>query len=703
MIKDIDLPQKIFLDRKLTGLSIKNFIFGKNGTGKSSIRRAIKNQYSDTYDVRIFQGFRKIVQDNGGLTAIALGRENAELQPKIDEKKRSIYRLKKEIEKPETGVKFILEKSKKDCKELCEEIEKNYIESARNIKNNHTDWTGPNYNKNSFKKDIENQCLLDDKDIKKYKAIIKEEVLNNQKNQSFENPKIQNYLKAVNEIITKDVSKTAVLKFESTEKENWVKKGMSLHAENDICSFCGSKISSTRWDDLNSYFNNEVKKLEKRLNDANSQITEQITKIKKINTVSEHDFYLKFRSDVKELNINIMKAKRAYTEFLEVLLANIEKRRNNIFVSLDPILCSTPTEFDTISKSYYLLVEKNESYSMNLEKEKKRAKEKLRLNKVAEELKSFNYLKKKGQLDQLEKNVQQAEVNFNNEIIELDNKKKELLKLSLKTRDESIAAENINQQLRTLGNQSFKLKKDESKESKGLYKIIGNDGNERNISTLSTGEKNIVAFLWFMNDLKNPKKKSDKDMVIVFDDPMNSNDDTTQYLIVSKLQKLLKETKTSEDKRQIFILTHNTHFYCNVRFHWWNGEKQPSTKKTFHLEKCGEKTKIKTIQTKSDDIETSYDELWEEVIFLYKNKKPNFMLNPLRRILETYKEFNKISDEELYFKNEGAKKLFNVNSHGIEDFQTDLNGKNEEDIMNIVEDIFKNLNATKHFNHYWKI
>ena len=84
MIKDIDLPQKIFLDRKLTGLSIKNFIFGKNGTGKSSIRRAIKNQYSDTYDVRIFQGFRKIVQDNGGLTAIALGRENAELQPKID-------------------------------------------------------------------------------------------------------------------------------------------------------------------------------------------------------------------------------------------------------------------------------------------------------------------------------------------------------------------------------------------------------------------------------------------------------------------------------------------------------------------------------------------------------------------------------------------------------------------------------------------
>ena len=41
------------LDKKIT------FIFGKNGTGKSTFTEEIKKMTSD-YDVSVFQGFRKV-------------------------------------------------------------------------------------------------------------------------------------------------------------------------------------------------------------------------------------------------------------------------------------------------------------------------------------------------------------------------------------------------------------------------------------------------------------------------------------------------------------------------------------------------------------------------------------------------------------------------------------------------------------------
>lgn len=175
---------------------------------------------------------------------------------------------------------------------------------------------------------------------------------------------------------------------------------------------------------------------------------------------------------------------------------------------------------------------------------------------------------------------------------------------------------------------------------------------------------------------------------------MNSNDDTVQYLIISKLQELLRNL----GDRQLFILTHNIHFYLNVRYHWWNGGK--SDKKTFHLIKNDIKTRIRIIKNKDEDLKTSYDALWSEVEWLYNNKRPNAMLNSLRRIFETYAKFNKI--DNIFFNDVESQKLFNVNSHSIDDLEADLNGKTEDDLMSKVEQIFNDNNALNHFSHYWK-
>ncbi|PCF86331.1 hypothetical protein B4W76_08810 [Staphylococcus intermedius] len=91
--------------------------------------------------------------------------------------------------------------------------------------------------------------------------------------------------------------------------------------------------------------------------------------------------------------------------------------------------------------------------------------------------------------------------------------------------------------------------------------------------------------------------------------------------------------------------------------------------------------------------------MWLEVKWLYDNRKPNLMINPLRRIIETYQKFNKIQDA--YTTHMEAKKLFNVNSHGIDDLEADLNGKNEKELMLIVKSLFTDMNAEQHFSQYW--
>ena len=212
--------------------------------------------------------------------------------------------------------------------------------------------------------------------------------------------------------------------------------------------------------------------------------------------------------------------------------------------------------------------------------------------------------------------------------------------------------------------------------------------------------RNISSSTIFINqtDLDNPSKMSEKPQVIVFDDPMNSNDDTTQYLIISYLQDLIINLS---ENRQLFILTHNIHFYLNVRYDWWR--RAPSTKLTLHLKKIDGKSKIDLIENQNKDLKTSYDALWAELRWLYQQDKPNFMLNPIRRIFETFAKFNNISPDVLFESDVEAKKLFNVNSHSIDDLEAELNGKTNQDIISKVSAIFCSNNAQSHFEKYWLV
>lgn len=699
MISEIILPQDRFSDPQLGGLKKKNFIYGKNGTGKSSITKAILEQYEEEYDVRIFQGFSNIIEKNGGLNTIALGKENVELQPKIEQQKIEVDKLAADVTDPKAGEENTYSCLKKAAKEYGDskaDIECFYSKAASDIKNKYTDWTGANYDKRKFQQDIPSAAVLSDEDFEHYHKIISQQTIENNGKLSFKEPKISHFLEAVNNIITKNITRSAVLMFDTNEEMNWAKQGLPLHKAGDKCAFCGSILSENRLEELNSYFNDEVKTLEMRIDKAISTIKTEINQIRKIPSVNKIYFYPEFERKVNELNVQINYLKDEHLHFLEELVTQLQKRKADIFISLEKLEVDIPSRFVDKIKAYDTLFDENQKYNSRLAQIKKDAKNKLRLNEVAKRLEKNKYFECKGKLKILEEAKAVAQKGFDNQREKLLQARENLKLLLSQTVDESLAAENINKLLKSLGNQAFTLVQTDIDDHKGQYQVQGYDGAIRNVDTLSTGEKNIVAFLWFLYDLENPKHRNNKTMVIVFDDPMNSNDDTVQYLIISKLQELLRNSKD----RQIFILTHSVHFYLNVRYQWWQKcNKSNCDKTTYHLIKCGSKSNIELIDKPDKDLKTSYDALWSEVRWLYDQHKPDFMLNPIRRIFETYQHFNGIKN--MYAQDAEAQKLFNVNSHSIDDLEADLNGKDEAAIMEKVKTIFESVHASEHYEHYW--
>ena len=89
---------------------------------------------------------------------------------------------------------------------------------------------------------------------------------------------------------------------------------------------------------------------------------------------------------------------------------------------------------------------------------------------------------------------------------------------------------------------------------------------------------------------------------------MNSNDDGMQYLIIEELQTLMKKLLETD---HFILLTHNKHFYINVRYnHKYNKDK------FIRFHSNGTKTQIITLVKDEDDFKTSYESLWIELKLL---------------------------------------------------------------------------------------
>lgn len=718
-----------------------NFIFGKNGTGKTTITDAIGDQLSGNYNICTFKDFDGVAE-NDRLNAVALGTENAEIQKKIDLLDEEIAKVKEQVEKPEDknlDNSFTkAEKAKRAFSIQDKKIDDFYSKAAQQIKNiNNPSIAKTSYNKNDFRDEAPKANLLSAADVLAHKKTIKADKKASVTLVEFPTLDLQGYLKSVNEILQSAVKQPGSIPElkDNPTKQSFAKQGMGIHEHRtgEVCAFCGNTIDEARWVLLGNYFNSEVKILEARIQAGLTKLDEELKALDSKSEVDKSLFYEKFGEQIKTLNLQIGLKKKEYKDFLETLVSALNSKKDKLFAKTDPLqailqknLDSSasaatsepgaatqvviPQGFDAIQTEYADLVKANNELSSNLKSEQDKAKDALRYHEIKKSLEKFKYVDEHAKLGELRTVSNTAQEILDNQKSELNTKLADRAELILQTKDEEAIARKINELLKGMGVASFALKpvNDEDESQKGQYQIKGHDGDIRPVTELSKGEKNIIAFLYFLFSLERPDGDN-RPKVVVLDDPMTSNDDTMQYLMIGEIQKFYRSIRNDD---YLIILTHNCHFYLNVRPNTATTYKEAGQEVsfyekygTYHLLSDGKHTTIKSIAKGKQDFKTSYETLWKELVFLYdtEDASPDLMLNPCRKICETYMHFTKVDGNVFYENNPSAKKLFDVNQHSIDDLESEQNGKTKDEIKNLLFALFKENGAEQHFSNYWKV
>lgn len=704
----------IFLDESLVIDKSVSFIFGKNGTGKTTLAYLFQEQ-SEDYDFRCFQGFDGIVGEDRKLNAVILGEENNEidkeikiLEKEISDKEKLISDIEKEVLPSEDNTNNLWEKvdeRKKAYTYQESKISAFFTQSASKIKKlNNPQVASTTYNKNHFKNEISKAKLLTEAEIEKHKSQINTDI-KIAVSVDCQAIDLQSLLIETNSLLSKEVvEKEVISEFSGdSDKTKFAEEGFRLHDVNDKCAFCGGIVGKEIYKKLERYFAaDDIQQFRDELNGHIALLDDKIKVIKDV-VLNVSEFYPEYIDEVSKINIDFKEKQSDILAFLSSLREKTDDKLKELFEKSDVLKLQVPESFENEINQYNkVVVENNES---DLSNRKENSKNGLRFNEIKKLLDDFKYNEENLKLEQLKVDytTQKEGLDKENEKIDelkidIEKLRSKIVDLQAKTKNEKILAEEINHKLRLYVN--FDLEYLAEVGGEGHYQVkCKNTGEYRDITQLSTGEKNIIAFLYFtqkLNEVDNPK--SGLERIIVFDDPMTSNDDTMQYLIIEELNKLISQLDNMQDK--IIIMTHNNHFYLNVKYNY------KSYKKNIFLRLLsdGKYTTILRLSKSEEDFKTNYEALWHELGFLYVNgPSKTMLLNPIRRIVETYTKFNSIDKHDMLDHVSGAAKLFNVNSHSIDDLEADLNGRSKKDIMKMMRECFSKENAINHFNQYWTI
>ena len=246
----------------------------------------------------------------------------------------------------------------------------------------------------------------------------------------------------------------------------------------------------------------------------------------------------------------------------------------------------------------------------------------------------------------------------------LDQLKEDLRILNSQTVETETAMKSINTMLRDSGFQGFELRPrhEEIIRPDGSvecvvptpainYEVVRTDTGKI-AENLSEGEKNFIAFLYFQQ-LVFGRESADGDTrekIVVIDDPVSSMDSSALFIVSAQIRKMIEVCRNNADNRnpvvsgnfikQIFILTHNAYFHREVTYAYANRYDFVSF---YLIRKTDNKSSIRLCDCPNPDcpsermnvnpVKNSYAALWDE----YKDASSGIpLMSIIRRILEYY-------------------------------------------------------------------
>ena len=263
----------------------------------------------------------------------------------------------------------------------------------------------------------------------------------------------------------------------------------------------------------------------------------------------------------------------------------------------------------------------------------------------------------------------------------------------------------INRLLKSYGFLSFKI---EPSSEEGFYQIQREDGTIAE-ATLSEGEITFITFLYYLQLAKGGSlvENVNDERILVIDDPISSLDSNVLFVVSTLIKDIIKSIKSDKGNiRQIILLTHNVYFHKEVSF--IDGRTKFCRETNFWILRKNDKfTNIQSF-IMENPIKSSYELLWQEL--KSENVKSSITVqNIMRRIIENYfKLLGKYGDDDLIqkFTTKEEQEIctsliswINDGSHSInDDLFVELQDRTIENYKKVFKDIFQLTNHDGHYN-----
>lgn len=707
---------------ELSGLSSVNFVFGSNGTGKTTISRLIANAaaypscalgWKDGVALQTLVYNRDFVDKNFHQSpelkgVFTLGEKQVEVLAKIEKAKGEHDEISKKIQvltqtlqagDGNGGKRGEMETLEAELKAECWSVKTKYDDSFS------VAFEGFRGSSEKFKKKVLSESSSNKAELrpladleKKAAAVFQQTPLKESKVVIPDASRLLSH--ESNPILKKrvvgkdDVDIAAIIK--KLGNSDWVQEGRVFYeATNGVCPFCQQETEPRFAKSLAEYFDdtfttdsNAIRELEAAYSTDAARLQQQLAAL--IGTPSRFLETEKLTVEKELLDAKVTVNKQRLSEKKKEASRQVELESiAGVVASIETILQFANAAIDAHNKMVDNLADERRQLSGEV------------WRFVLEELKQNldNYKTRK---EKLEKAISSITTQIEDAKRELRQKASEIRSLEKQTTSIQPTIDGINGLLSMFGFQGFKLAKSEAG---NYYKIVRPDGSDAK-ETLSEGERTFVTFLYFYHLLKGSDSDSGvtTDRVVVFDDPVSSLDSDVLFVVSSMIKGLFEDIrgKTGQIK-QIFVLTHNVYFHKEVSFNARRSGKALNDETFWVVRKAGLISKVE--KHESNPIKTSYELLWAEV--RRKDISSLTIQNTLRRILENYfKIFGGVDPDSLCSKFEAKERVIcksmlswvNDGSHfAHDDVYVSLDESMVETYLSVFRKIFE---RSGHLAHY---
>lgn len=270
--------------------------------------------------------------------------------------------------------------------------------------------------------------------------------------------------------------------------------------------------------------------------------------------------------------------------------------------------------------------------------------------------------------------------------------------------DEAIT--HINNNLQSIGITDFHIVKCEGDSA---YRISrAEEGEERVFTTLSEGEKMLISFLYFIETCtgRPTADAPEKRKIIVIDDPISSLSHIHVFNVSCILrEKFIDKVNNKHPFEQVFILTHSLYFFYEVVYR--KKETREECEKLFRIAKNSDGSYIE--EMKFFEIRNDYEAYWS--VINDPNTQPALLANCMRNILDYFfgfvkrLEFNNIFDinalKDVRFT--AFNHYMNRESHNGSENISDYKEINYDDFHDALRLVFKETGFEEHYKMMRKV